>query len=59
MTTLNLLCSSHHPVKEPGGNSVEMTDFLHVQLSELMLILGKIGGQIYTANFFRSLIFIK
>ena len=35
-----------------------MTNIETVQLFELILILGKIGGQIYMANFFRSLIFI-
>ena len=45
--------------KGTGGIIVEMTDLLYVQLFELIDILGKNGVHLYTANFFRSLIFIK
>ena len=44
--------------KEPADFLAIMTNIETVQLFELILILGKIGGQIYMANFFRSLIFI-
>ena len=45
--------------KEYGGFLAIRTNIVRVQLFELIDIIGKIWGQIYTANFFCSLIFNK